>query len=391
MAIVLVYVHGVERLCATLGHADTGKLLTDFQARLATLDPMKGFVERLSDRKFVLVLKGLRNRGHVRLAAQKIERLLQETFIAADNGSQTSLTMGIVHSPKDGGETSQLLKRAEIAVLDGRRTKETIRFYEPDSADEMILDWNLERRLSAALQAGELEVHYQPKIDLRSGRTVGAEALMRWNEPEIGPVSPDIFIEVAESSGQIFDLTDFAVQCVCRQMSEWLTRIGTLNVAINVSASIILNSEIIEVLKSATSIWGIDPRALTLEVTENALMEDPKKSHSVLSQIREFGARVSIDDFGTGYSSLSYLKVLPADELKIDRRFVMGMLSDPGDYKIVKHTIDIGKSFGLSVVAEGVETAEVLNALKNLGCDYAQGYYICRPVSVEKFEDFMAE
>lgn len=389
MAIVLVYVHGIERLCATVGHASTGKLLTDFQARLATLDPKKSFVEKLSDRKFVLVFNGLRNRGHVRLAAQKIERLMRETLIRADNRLQTELTMGIVHSPKDGSDTSELLKFAEIAVLDGRRNKETIRFYEPDSADEMILDWNLELRLRAALQAGELEVHYQPKIDLRSGRTVGAEALMRWNEPEIGSISPDIFIEVAESSGQIVDLTDFAVQSVCRQTSEWMAKIGRLNVSINVSSSIILNSEIIDVLKSATSIWGIDPKALTLEVTENALMEDPETSHSVLSRIRELGTRVSIDDFGTGYSSLSYLKVLPADELKIDRRFVMGMLSDPGDYKIVKHTIDIAKSFGLSVVAEGVETAEMLDALKKLGCDYAQGYYICRPVPVDEFEVFV--
>ena len=386
MAILLVYVHGVGRLYATIGQAIVGKLLDGFQARLIMLGRGKCVVEKLSDRKFAVLTNGLRNRGHVLLAAQKIERLMQETFSGADSQSQAKLTVGIVDGRGNGMDASELLKCAEIAVLDGRRHNETIRFYEPESAGEMILDWNLRRHLDEALQTGEFEVHYQPKIDLRSDRIVGAEALMRWNEKEIGPISPDLFIEVAESTGQIVDLTHFAVQRVCRQASEWLTTIGTLDLAINISPSIILNSEIIDVLRSATSIWGIEPGALTLEVTENALMDDPAASHDVLTGIREFGARVSIDDFGTGYSSLSYLKELPADELKIDRTFVMGMLSDPGDYKIVKHTIDIAKSFGLSVVAEGVETAEMLEELKKLGCDCAQGYFICRPVPADEFE-----
>jgi sensor c-di-GMP phosphodiesterase-like protein len=297
--------------------------------------------------------------------------------------------MGIVNSPEHGDDANELLRCAEIAVLDGRRHNETICFYAPESADELILDWNLERRLDDAMRTGDLEVHYQPKIDLRDDKIIGAEALMRWFEPEIGQVSPDVFIEVAESTGQIIDLTHFAVQRVCRQASEWLAAIGDLNIAINITPSIILDTEIIDVLRNATSIWGIEPGALTLEVTENALMTDRKMSHQVLTGIRKFGSRVSIDDFGTGYSSLSYLKEIPADELKIDRTFVMGMLSDQGDYKIVKHTIEIAKSFGLSVVAEGVETAEMLEELKKLGCDYAQGYFICKPVPADEFERFL--
>ncbi|MDH3337187.1 MAG: EAL domain-containing protein [Gammaproteobacteria bacterium] len=389
LAIVLIYIHGIERLCATLGHARAGELLDDFQTRLASLGRRKTAVERLSDRKFAVVLNGLRNAGHVRLAAQKIERVMQETFDGAEDQSLSKLTMGIVNSPEHGDDANELLRCAEIAVLDGRRNNETICFYAPESADELILDWNLERRLDDAMRTGDLEVHYQPKIDLRNDKIVGAEALMRWYEPEIGQVSPDVFIEVAESTGQIIDLTHFAVQRVCRQASEWLAAIGDLNIAINITPSIILDTEIIDVLKNATSIWGIEPGALTLEVTENALMADRKMSHQVLTGIRKFGSRVSIDDFGTGYSSLSYLKEIPADELKIDRTFVMGMLSDQGDYKIVKHTIEIAKSFGLSVVAEGVETAEMLDELKKLGCDYAQGYFVCKPVPADEFERFL--
>lgn len=161
-----------------------------------------------------------------------------------------------------------------------------------------------------------------------------------------------------------------------------------LNIAVNITPSIIQTFEIIDVLESATGIWGVPPAALTMEVTENALMADPETSHEVLTGIRELGCRVSIDDFGTGYSSLEYLKKIPADELKIDRTFVMNMLSDPGDHKIVEHSIRIAESFGLSVVAEGVESAAMLAELREFGCHYAQGYVICRPVPASDFEEF---
>jgi EAL domain-containing protein (putative c-di-GMP-specific phosphodiesterase class I)/GGDEF domain-containing protein len=387
LSIVLVYIHGVERLCATLGHVRVGKLLDAFQFRLASL-ARNCAVERLSNRKFAVILSDLRNVGHVRLAAQKIERLMLDTFDHVDNPGRSKLTMGIVSTPEHGNEPNELLRCAEMAVLAGRRQNESICFFEPESADELILDWGLEHRLEQAMTAGDIELHYQPKIELNTGRIVGAEALMRWHEPEIGQISPDIFIDLAEKTGQIIDLTHFAIQRACCQSSEWRASIGNLNVAINITPSIICDTEIVDVLRSATGIWGIAPDSLTVEVTENAMMADHKTSHSVLTAIRDFGSRVSIDDFGTGYSSLSYLKEIPADELKIDRTFVMGMLSDPGDYKIVEHTVRIAKSFGLSVVAEGVETAEMLDELRKLGCDYAQGYFICKPVAAPDFEAF---
>lgn len=181
---------------------------------------------------------------------------------------------------------------------------------------------------------------------------------------------------------QIVDLTHFAIQRACRQINEWRGLLPGLNIAVNITPSIIQNFDIIDVLHSATGIWGVRPDALTMEVAENALMADPETSHEVLTQIRDLGCRVSIDDFGTGYSSLEYLKKIPADELKIDRTFVMNMLSDLGDYKIVEHSIRIADSFGLSVVAEGVESSEMLDELRKFGCKYAQGYVICRPVPV---------
>ena len=250
------------------------------------------------------------------------------------------------------------------------------------------MDWGLEDRLSRALESGDLDLHFQPQISCESGEIIGAEALMRWNEPEIGAISPDVFIELAESTGQIAELTHFAIQQACRHLGKWQDLFPEFSVAVNVTPSTIQNMDIVDTIKSASSIWGVPPGALTIEVTENALMTDRESSHAVLTRIREFGARVSIDDFGTGYSSFAYLKQLPADELKIDRTFVMGMLTDERDRKIVEHSIGIAKSFGLSVVAEGVEDAESLDCLKKLQCDIAQGFFICRPLPADEFEAF---
>jgi len=388
LAVMLVHVHNVERLCASLGHARADELLENFYRELCAIARENDAIVRIGIRKFAVLLSGLRNRGHVSLAANKIERLARKTAPAHVEHSALNTTVGVVLCPEHGADPHELLRSAEIASLDGRQRNLSVCFFEAQCAQQLSMDWSLEARLDRAMQSGDLDMHYQPKVNLSTHDVVGAEALMRWNEPEIGPVSPDTFIDLAETTGQIVDLTHFAIQRVCRQLSEWQALLPELNIAVNVTPSIIQNFEIVDVLQDAASIWGIQPDALTMEVTENALMANPQTSHDVLTRIREIGARVSIDDFGTGYSSLAYLKDIPADELKIDRSFVMGMLTDPGDYKIVEHSIGIAKSFGLSVVAEGIENAEMLDELQKLGCDYAQGFFICKPVPACDFEAF---
>ena len=386
LAVLLVHVHGVERMCASLGHVHAGKVLDDFHDQLREMARQDDVIERIGNRKFAVLLHCLRNRGHVSLAAQKIGRLARQR--SPDQGQQSALnmTIGVVLCPEHGEDPDELMRLAEIASLDGRRKNESVCFYETQSAHQLFMDWGLEGRLASALESGDLELHYQPKMALRTGDIVAAEALMRWHEPEIGSISPEIFIELAETTGQIVELTHFAIQRACRQLSEWDGLLPELNIAVNITPSTIQNPEIVDVLQNAASIWGIRPDALTMEVTENALMEDPETSHSVLTRIREFGCRVSIDDFGTGHSSLAYLKDIPADELKIDRSFVMGMLTDSGDYKIVEHSIGIAKSFGLCVVAEGIESDEMIAELRKLGCDYAQGFFIGKPVPATVFE-----
>ena len=228
-------------------------------------------------------------------------------------------------------------------------------------------------------------MNYQPKLSLPKLEVVGVEALMRWNRPESGNVPPEIFIDVAEMTGQIDPLTRFAFDRALRQLGEWPKNLGSIGVAVNVTPSIVCNPELVDVIRNAAGLWSVDFGRLTVEVTENALMVDRERSHRVLTEIRELGARISIDDFGTGYSSLAYLKQIPADELKIDKSFVMNMLKDESDRKIVEQIIALGRSFDLEVVAEGVENAEVAGLLAEMGCNYAQGFHFARPLPPREF------
>lgn len=387
-ALFVVSVSGADRLCAVVGHAGAAKLFDAVYSSLRNVGGAKNQTERLGISKYVILLSDVRNEGHARLAASKIERVIRS--IAAAEASAAFLTpfIGTVLCLDGSKGAGELLRQAEIAALCGRRQGVTTSFHKPDAKDSLFRNWEIEKRLGSAIETGELYLNYQPKVECCSGRVAGAEALMRWTDPDFGPISPEVFIDLAESTGAISTLTYFAVQSAARELSAWRKILGNINIAINVTPSIVKSRDIVEVLKNATEIWGVPAECITVEITESALMENKNDSHAVLMAIRELGARISIDDFGTGYSSLAYLKELPADELKIDRSFVMGMLNDRADHKIVQHVINLAKSFDLRVVAEGVETKAQFEAVRDLGCDYAQGYYFCKPTSAEDFLAF---
>lgn len=391
VAVLLVSVTEFERVCASVGHLEAAKSIDQLQQRLTGICRDVDTVHRISECKFAVLLSGLKNRGHATLAARKIERLTQKPGPNAGSAIQMRTIIGIALGPDQSDEPHDLLRMAEVACLDAQRGNDALCFFEKQSAVRLFDEWDLESKLRDALEAGDLELHLQPKTLTKNGKIVAAEALSRWHDPDLGPISPEIFVDLAESTGQIVELTQFAIQTACRLLSEWHDVLPKLTLAVNITPSLVKSRDIIELLRSATSIWGVAPERLTLEVTETALMDDRDASHDVLVAIREFGCRVSIDDFGTGYSSLAYLKEIPADELKIDRTFVMGMLDDPRDYKIVEHAINIADSFDLSVVAEGVESREALLALRQLKCDYAQGYHISKPLPADEFLKFCCE
>jgi len=391
IAVLVVYVHHLERLFASAGHENAGRMLDELRNRLSQVSKPGDYFARLGDRKFVYVLSNLRNEGHALLAANKILRAGAEPISAGGQHANVRLSVGIAMYPGHARHPEALMQCAEIALLEAWKTSQPSVVYTARKADELVAGWDLETQLANALENGDLVMNYQPKLSLPKLEVVGVEALMRWNRPESGNVPPEIFIDVAEMTGQIDPLTRFAFHRALRQLGEWPKNLGPVGVAVNVTPSIICNPEIVDVIRNAAGLWSVDFGRLTVEVTENALMVDRERSHRVLTQIRELGARISIDDFGTGYSSLSYLKQIPADELKIDKSFVMNMLADEADLKIVEQIIALGRSFNLEVVAEGVETAEVALRLAGMGCNYAQGFHYARPLPPQEFPAWIQE
>lgn len=385
IAVLMVYVHDLERLFASAGHANAGRMLDELRNKLSHVSRPGDYFVQLGDRKFVFVLSNLRNEGHALLAANKILRTGSEPLPAGGQHANVRLSVGISMFPAHARTAEQLMQCAEIALLEAWKTSQPSVVYTTRKADELVAGWDLETQLANALEHGDLVLNYQPKLSLPDLKVVGCEALMRWNRPETGNVPPEIFIDVAEMTGQIDPLTRFAFHRALRQLSEWPKHLGHIGVAVNVTPSIVCNPELVDVIRNAAGLWSVDLSRLTVEMTENALMMNRERSHRVLTEVRELGVRISIDDFGTGYSSFSYLKNIPADELKIDKSFVMNMQADRADRKIVEQIIALGHSFGLKVVAEGVENAEVAQELAALGCDYAQGFHYAKPLPPQEF------
>ncbi len=385
IAVLVVYVHHLERLFASAGHVNAGRMLDELRNRLSQVSKAGDYFARLGDRKFVFVLSNLRNEGHALLAANKILRTGSEPITAGGQHASVRLSVGIAMYPGHARTPEALMQCGEIALLEAWKTSQPSVVYTARKADELVAGWDLETQLANALEHGDLVMNYQPKLSLPKLEVVGVEALMRWNRPDSGNVPPEIFIDVAEMTGQIDPLTRFAFHRALRQLGEWPKSLGPIGVAVNVTPSIVCNPELVDVIKNAAGLWSVDFKRLTVEVTENALMVDRERSHRVLTEIRELGARISIDDFGTGYSSLAYLKQIPADELKIDKSFVMSMLVNDADRRIVEQIIALGRSFDLDVVAEGVESAEVAERLTEMGCNYAQGFHYARPLPPQEF------
>jgi EAL domain-containing protein (putative c-di-GMP-specific phosphodiesterase class I) len=237
----------------------------------------------------------------------------------------------------------------------------------------------------------EFILYYQPKIDLASRQVCGAEALSRWNCPGRGFVLPDVFIPVAEQTNLMLPFTLWTLNLAARQFAGFHRLCGQFSVALNLSATILYDADVVDLISRTIKIWGIRPEQLILEVTESAMMVDPKSSLETLNRFHDFGIKLAIDDFGTGYSSLAYVKKLPVDELKIDKSFVMNMDKDKGDAMIVRTVIDMAHNFEIAVTAEGVESQPILEQLIDLGCEYAQGFHMARPMPQMELDKWLQE
>jgi FOG: EAL domain len=295
-----------------------------------------------------------------------------------------------VLSGQHGHDVATLLKHADIAMYAAKTQNLGVSVYDPAADGHSPAKLALLGDLRRALERGELILHYQPQVSLITGDVVGAEALARWQHPDHGLVLPDEFIPFAEHTGMIGPLTRHVLDTALAQARIWSDAGHPLPISVNLSARNLLDVDLPGQVEELLAAHGVAPGLLNLEVTESAIMTEPARAQQVLEQLATLGIRISIDDFGAGYTSLGQLKHLPISELKIDRSFVMTMTEDPSNALIVHSVVDLGHNLGLTIVAEGVETEQILTALVGLGCDVAQGYHLSRPITATAFDTWCA-
>jgi diguanylate cyclase (GGDEF)-like protein len=377
----------------TMGHTAGDELLLEMSRRLRECVREDDTVARLGGDEFTVILAELREPEDAIQVAQKILESVQDPISIGSVPISVTASIGIALYPVDGSDPESLLRNADSAMY---RAKESGRNTYQLCTDEMkqraMQRLSLETRLRQALRDGQLTLYYQPQISLVSGRTIGVEALVRWNDPERGLVMPASFIPIAEESRLIVPLGELVLRTACRQTKEWHDRgAGPLRIAVNLSARQFAQHDLVEMVQNALAEVQLDPQHLELEITETTAMQNAEATVDVLRALRDIGVGIAIDDFGMGYSSLNYLKRFPITGVKIDRAFVHDLATDDGDAAIVSAVIGMARSLHLRVTAEGVETAEQLAFLRGKSCDEAQGFYFAHPEAPEELASLLLE
>jgi diguanylate cyclase (GGDEF)-like protein/PAS domain S-box-containing protein len=375
----------------TLGHKSGDQLLQTMGARLQEIMREGDTVARLGGDEFVILVEDLANEEEATSIAEKV--LSQIAVPAALDGHQLvlSTSVGVSMYPKDSQNAHVLLKQADIAMYQAKeKGGNALRYFDPEMNSHVFHRLAIENGLRRALELDELALRYQPLVDLKTGRIVGMEALVRWNHPEKGLLGPDEFISVAEETGLIIELGECVLRKACQQQQEWQEQgLPGVRMAVNLSAKQFGPRNLVSRVRAVLNETGMDPSLLKLEITETGLMQDVARTQDALLELSAMGIELAIDDFGTGYSSLSYLKTLPIDTLKVDRSFVNDLAVDTDDAAIVSATIRLAHSLGLRVIAEGVETLTQLAFLANQRCDEGQGYYFSLPLVPGDMEDLL--
>jgi diguanylate cyclase (GGDEF)-like protein len=393
VAVLFIDLDRFKRINDTMGHKGGDVLLKQAAKRLNACVRETDTVARLGGDEFTVILPDLHNAHNTELVARKMLESLAEPFVI--DGAEMFVTgsLGITVYPNDGEDAETLLKNADTAMYQGKEDgRNTFRFFTEKMNAEALEYLELENDLRHALDRDELILHYQPIIDLASGRISGAEALLRWNHPTHGIVPPDNFIPVAEDTGLIVPIGEWVFHTACRQMMEWRELgLSSLHVSVNLSARQSRDVAFHEMIKRVLADTDANPETMTLEITESQFMEDDDQSLAVLRQFRDMGINLSLDDFGTGYSSLSYLKRFPVNILKIDRSFVADVVTNEEGGALVEAIIALAHSQHMKVVGEGAETEEQVEFLRSRGCDEVQGFYYSKGVPADEFRMFVAE
>jgi diguanylate cyclase (GGDEF)-like protein/PAS domain S-box-containing protein len=388
VAILFLDLDRFKQINDTLGHTVGDKLLCAVGERLREHIPDNHKVYRLGGDEFVILLPYVEDEHETAQAAERLLHLFHTTFKLEHYELFVTCSIGIGVYPFAGMDIESLMKHADTAMYDAKNSgRNAYRFYTPKMNEEYEEQLMLELHLRKAIEKNELELYYQPKLDLRTGEIIGMEALIRWHHPKMGFISPEKFIPIAEETGIIITIGEWVLRKACQQNKQWIDAgYRPMRVSVNVSALQFQQPTFVDMVSSVLQETGLDPCCLELEITENSMINGIEYSIATLSRLREMGIHISIDDFGTGYSSLSYLKRLPIHALKIDQSFVRDIAIDSKATAIVKAIIELAHQLEVNVVAEGVEDWHTLEFLREQQCDAVQGYLLSRPLPFQEFE-----
>jgi diguanylate cyclase (GGDEF)-like protein len=390
LALLLLDLDRFKEVNDTLGHNRGDNLLQQVGMRLHGTLFAADRIARLGGDEFAILLPRLAAVDDVRHVIKKLHDCLVAPFLIDGVPIAVETSIGVAIAPEHAADADTLLQRADIAMYHAKRMASGYAVYAPEHDPHSPERLGLMAELRDAIEQSQLLLHFQPMVEIRTGRIVGTEALVRWQHLRLGLLTPDKFIGTAEQTGLIGPLTRWVLTDAlahCQRASREGIR---LRVSVNLSARSLHDPHLMETVGQALKVTGAEPDRLALEITESAIVLDPKRAAETLAKLSHMGIRLSIDDFGTGYTSLASIKRLPVNEIKIDKSFVAGMLTDEKDAKVVRSMIELGHNLGLTAVAEGVETQAMFDALAALGCDEAQGYFISRPQACDVLKSWFS-
>jgi len=391
IAVLVIDLDRFKMINDSLGHHGGDELLKEVATRLRGTLRKSDTLARTGGDEFLLIADEVDGQPEVEILAQRVLACFARPFHILSVDIHTAASIGISMYPSDGSRAEELMVAADAAMYHSKKVGgNTYSFFTPAMNAFAQQRLKLENGLRRALVNGELELHYQPKVDITTGRISSTEALIRWRHPERGLVPPGEFIPLAEETGLILQIGEWVLREACRQARQWqVNGMAPVRVAINMSAQQFRQKNLVSIVKSALESADLEPTYLEIELTESAVMHNAGESAAILEQLSRIGVHISIDDFGTGYSSLSYLRRFPLDKLKIDRTFIKDVVANPEDAAIVHAIISLAHSLRLKVIAEGVETEQQLEFLRSLGCDQYQGFFCSPAIQPEDFAEMM--
>ncbi len=389
VAIMLMDLDRFKDVNDTLGHHSGDLLLCEVASRLTGAGLQDATIARLGGDEFAILAGAVHGDGDVEAVAHRVSATFGEPVVIDDLALEVQGSIGIALWPEHGLDPSTLLKRADVAMYWAKAAEDPVAVYDAGRDHNTPRRLSLAGELRQAIDEGRLVVHFQPKANVGDGKVVGAEALVRWNHPVHGFVSPEEFIPLAETTGGIHSLTSFVLREALQECRRWQEANHRIGVAVNLAVRNLRDGGLPDEIAAALAETGIAAKNLTLEITESSIMRDTKRSTRILDELAELGVELAIDDFGTGYSSLSYLQQLPVHEIKIDKSFVLSLATNPNDATIVRSIIELGHNLNLGVVAEGVENGATWDRLRAMRCDTLQGYFLSRPMPADQLMEWL--